>query len=96
MVIDDLNVVGMAALEAETYAPLIVDTDAPLPDSVALQLLQPVIGRDTQIFLFFSPVEHRQLAQGHDLDIHETGNPLAVEQGSLPGKSASRTLRAVC
>jgi len=25
MVIDDLNVVGMAALEAEAYAPLIVD-----------------------------------------------------------------------
>jgi len=81
MVIDDLNIVYMAALEAEAYAPLIVYADAPLPNSVALQLLQFVIGRDTQISQIFRPVEHRQLAQSHDLDIHETGNPLTVEQG---------------
>ncbi|MDZ4164162.1 MAG: hypothetical protein U1C55_03450, partial [Smithellaceae bacterium] len=85
MVIDDLNVVSVAALEAEAYAPLIVDADAPLPDSVTLQLLQPVIGRNTQISQVFRPVEHRQLTQGHDLDIYETGNPLAVEQGFSVG-----------
>jgi len=85
MVIDDLNVVGVAALEAEAYAPLIVDADAPLPDPVALQLLQLVIGRNTQISQIFRPVEHRQLAQGRDLDIHETGNTLAVEQGFRVG-----------
>ncbi|OIP90209.1 MAG: hypothetical protein AUK24_04880 [Syntrophaceae bacterium CG2_30_49_12] len=81
MVINDLNVVGMAALEAEAYAPLIVNADAPLPDPVALQLLQPIIRWNTQVFQLFRTVEHRQLAQSHDLDIHETGNPLAVEQG---------------
>jgi hypothetical protein len=85
MVIDDLNVVGMTALKTETYAPLIVDANAPLPDSVALQLLQLVIGRNTQIFQIFRPIEHRELAQGHDLDIHETGNPLAIEQGFRVG-----------
>jgi hypothetical protein len=85
MVIDDLNVVGMAVFEAEAYAPLIVDADAPLPDTVALQLLQSVIGRNAQVFRLFRPVEHRQLAQGHDLNIHETGNPLAVEQGFRVG-----------
>jgi hypothetical protein len=51
--------VDMAALEAEAYALLIVDADAPLPDSVALQLLQLVIGRNTQVFRLFRPVEHR-------------------------------------
>ena len=85
MVIDDLNVIGLAALEAETYAPLIVDTDAPFPESVALQRFQSVIRRDTQIFRFFRPVEHRQLAQSHNLDVHEAGNPLAVEQGFRVG-----------
>jgi len=81
MVIDDLNVIGMATLKTEAYAPLIVDADAPLPDSVALQLFQLVIGRNTQVFQRFRPIDHRQLAQSHDLDIHETGNPLAIEQG---------------
>jgi len=57
MVIDDLNVVGMAPLEAEAYAPLIVDADTPLPDPVAFQLLQLVIGRNTQVFQLFRPVE---------------------------------------
>ena len=85
MLIDDRNIVGMAPLEAEAYAPLIVDADAPLPDPVALQLLQLVIGRNTQVFQLFRPVEHRQLAQSHDLDIHEAGNPLAVEQGFRVG-----------
>ncbi|OIP30591.1 MAG: hypothetical protein AUK23_08415 [Deltaproteobacteria bacterium CG2_30_43_15] len=80
MVINDLNVVCMTVLEAEAYAPLIVDADTPLSDSAALQLLQLVIGRNTQVFQLFRPVEHCQLAQSHDLDIHETGNPLAVEQ----------------
>ena len=85
MAIDDLNVVGMAPLEAEAYAPLIVDADAPLPDPIALQLLQLVIGGNTQVFRLFCPVEHRQLAQSHALDIHETGNPLAFEQGFSVG-----------
>ena len=75
----------MTAFEAEAYTPLIVDAYAPLPDPVALQLLQFVIGRNTQISQIFRPVEHRQLAQGHDLDIHEMGNPLAVEQGFRVG-----------
>jgi hypothetical protein len=43
MIIDDLNIIGMAAFEVKAHAPLIVDADAPLPDSVTLQLLQPVI-----------------------------------------------------
>jgi hypothetical protein len=81
MVIYDLNIVCMTVLEAEAYAPLVIDADTPLTDSVALQLLQLVIWRNTQVFQLFSPVEHSQFAQSHDLDIHETGNPLAVEQG---------------
>ena len=85
MVIDYFNVVGMAALEAEAYGPLIVDADAPLSGSVAFQLLQPVIRWNTQIFQLFRPVEHRQLTQSHDLDIHETGNPLAIKQGFSVG-----------
>lgn len=85
MVVDDLNVTGMAALEAETEAPLIVDADAPLPTPIALQSLQLVVGRNTQIGQRFRPVEHRQLAQGHNLDIHKTGHPLPVEQGFCVG-----------
>ncbi|MEI6315802.1 MAG: hypothetical protein WCO89_13095, partial [Syntrophus sp. (in: bacteria)] len=85
MIINDLNVIGMAAFEVEAHAPLIVDTDAPLPDSVTLQLLQPVIGRNTKISQVFRSVEHGQFAQGHDLNIHETGNPLAVKQGFRVG-----------
>jgi hypothetical protein len=85
MVINNFNVVGMTANEAETYSPLIVDANAPLACAVALQLLQTVIGWNSQVLQLFRTVEHGQLAQGHNLDIHETGNPSAVEQGFRVG-----------
>jgi hypothetical protein len=42
VVIDDLHVKDITALEAETHTPLIVDAYAPLPSAVVLQRFQPV------------------------------------------------------
>ena len=42
MVIDDLNIVSIAAFKTETHAPLVVDAYAPLSGTVMRQCLQPV------------------------------------------------------
>lgn len=42
MVIDDLDVQGVSALEAETNTPLVVDTNAELAGAIATQFFKPV------------------------------------------------------
>jgi hypothetical protein len=49
VVIDDLDIEGVAALVPETHSPLIVDTQAPGPSAIAMQRLQPIAGWHTKI-----------------------------------------------
>jgi hypothetical protein len=49
VVIDDLNIEGIAAFEAKTDTPLIVDTNAPGSLAVAFEFLKPVLWGNTQI-----------------------------------------------
>ena len=42
VIIDDLYIEGVAVLEAKADPPLVIDADAPLPDSVMPQHLQSV------------------------------------------------------
>ena len=44
MVIDNLNIEGMSALEPETNPPLAIDANAPLPGTITRKLFQ-LIGR---------------------------------------------------
>jgi len=48
VVVFDQHVVSSLTLPAKAAAPLIVDPNAPLVGSVALQFLQPVTGRDAE------------------------------------------------
>jgi len=49
MVIDDLDVEGMTAIETKTQPPLIVDADAPPACPIALQRFEAVGKRLAQI-----------------------------------------------
>ena len=42
MVVNDFNILGISLAPAKTYAPLVVDTNAPLSASASLQLFKPL------------------------------------------------------
>lgn len=42
MVINDLDITGMAAAPDKAHAPLVIDPDRVLSPSIALQSLQPI------------------------------------------------------
>src|SRR5262249_1785526 len=44
MIVDDLDIVGVAVTPAEADAPLVVDSDAVLPFAIPGEPLQPITG----------------------------------------------------
>lgn len=81
MVIDNFDIEGVAVLEAETHAPLVVDADAPHAFSVALQFFQAVLRGYPQILDTYRPMQHLQLALRDGLEVHEAGCGIAGKQG---------------
>ncbi len=63
VIIYDLDVIRIAAGPPEADAPLIVDPDTMLAGTVALQFLQPVAGRHSQILQRLSGINSHQLPQ---------------------------------
>lgn len=49
VVVDDLDVEGVGGAPDEADAPLVVDADAVLARTVALERLEPITGRDAQV-----------------------------------------------
>jgi hypothetical protein len=81
MVIDNLHVVRVAALPAETNTILVVNTDALLPRTVTPQLLQAVSGRDTEVIQRLRSVDEQQLPQRRTLErLGELTAALAPEE----------------
>jgi hypothetical protein len=85
VVIDDFEVEGIAALEAKTYAPLVVDADALAFLAVALQFFQSVLRGNTQIIDARGTVQHLQFSFGHHPDIHEARYGFSGKQGLRVG-----------
>jgi hypothetical protein len=81
MVIDDFNIVGVAAIPAETDPPLVVDPNTPLAIAVAGKLFQPVTGGNPQEIKRGGTVELPQLTLGYALEIlRQLGRKPAVKQ----------------
>lgn len=80
MVIDDLDIQGVAVLKAEADTPSIIDPHAPLTFAVATQGFQFVAGRDPEIFEGVSIVEHLQLSLGDTGKCFEPARASALEQ----------------
>jgi len=68
MAVDDFNIERIGTLPAETHSPLIVDPDAVLTAPSALEFLQPVRRRHSQIIQVLGTVQDVRLAQRHSLD----------------------------
>ena len=64
MVVNDLDVEGIALLPAKANAPLIVDADRVLALAVALQRLEPVAGQAGKVFKRGGSVEDLELPLG--------------------------------
>lgn len=69
VVIDDLHVGGVAVVPLETYPPLIIDADAPLPGAVAAELFQPVAGRYAQFVNSAHGVDELEFASCRRLNV---------------------------
>ena len=63
VVIYDLHVIGIAALEAKTNAPRPVDRYRPLTSSVSLKRVQPDALERTDVIQSFGRVQHCQQLQ---------------------------------
>ena len=61
MVVDNLNLFGAAVAPYEAYPPLVVDPDRVLSLTVALECLEPIARRLTQIIQRTGVVEQQQL-----------------------------------
>ncbi len=80
MVIDDFHVKRMASFKTKTNAPLVIDTDAVLPASVAPQCFQPIIRRYTKVIQPDGPMKHLQLPLRHNTDVDEAPSRPSGEQ----------------
>ena len=82
MIIDDLDIVGTMVRPDEANPPLIVDTNAVLPQSVAAQSLQSVARRDREVQKVVGLMNLSQFALRGALDVgpKAAGEP-PLEQG---------------
>ena len=65
MVVDELDVVGIASGPPETETPLVVDANAVLPVSIVLELLEAIPRRNPEILKPHRRVDVAELAE-HD------------------------------
>jgi hypothetical protein len=67
MIVDDLNIEGIAIFPHEAYSVLVVDPYGVLTLSVVLERVQAIIGRHRQVLQFVGRIEHPELSPS-DLD----------------------------
>lgn len=80
MIIHDFHVVRVAASPTETDSPAIVDTDAVLTGSIALQSLQSISWRRGQITQFRRSIKLSQLALRNALELSKAQYALSLMQ----------------
>ena len=65
MVVNDLDVMRITVVPAETHTPLLVDANAVLPGSLAFQLLQPIARGNSDIVELLRRVDGNEFSQHH-------------------------------
>jgi hypothetical protein len=81
VIVDDLDVVGIAFPPPEADPPLIVDPDTVLTGSIAAKTFETVAGWHAKIVQLLGGVQHPKLSQGHPLDTRsESPGGSPVEQ----------------
>lgn len=69
MVIDYLNLKGIAILPLETDPPLVIDTDAVLARTITAKHLKTIGRGDSQVLQTDGAIPHAQFAEGHLLNV---------------------------
>ena len=94
MVVDELDLVGMAVDPLETDAPLIVHANAVLSGAIAAELFQLIATRDTEVGQPQRGVDVSQLAQHHAAKVRRvvpyrltTPQALGIAIGEAPDHS---------
>jgi hypothetical protein len=80
MIINNLYFVGVTFFPTETDAPLVVNANAVLPPTIALQRLQVIAGRNPQIVEHSSAMEVEKLATRRTFDGTESWDRNVVEK----------------
>jgi hypothetical protein len=81
VIVNDLNLVGVALSPPETHAPLIVDPNAMLASPIAVQPLQSVAWRDAEIAEALGGVQRHELPQHDALEVsRKSSHALAREE----------------
>lgn len=81
MVVNDLNVVGIAILPAKADAPLIIDANTVLSGAIPVELFEPIARRGPEIDHGLGRINDGQLAQHGTLEVAgESPDGLAIEQ----------------
>jgi len=81
MVIDDLDIPGRSIAPDEADTILVVDTDTPLSETIAGELLQPILWWHAQRLDARGRMYHLKLSNRHISKVGETGHSRPVEQG---------------
>jgi len=92
VVVDDFDVVGVAADPAEADSKLVVDADAVLTEAVTGEFFKSIGGWDLQIGEGSGGIKHDELAESNTVEIGwETTNFLALEEafGVVVAKTAN-------
>jgi hypothetical protein len=86
VVIHDLDIPGRALTPFETNPPLVVDSDAVLPEPIAVQGFETIARRRAQIFELFRRIDGEKLCSRPALNL--VGQSL----DNMAGKERSRAL----
>ena len=84
MVIDNFDIVSIAAFPAKTDAPPVVDSNAVSAGAVPFESFQAIAGRVHKVFQSSRPMQKHQLAPGDSLDpLKAMDDTILEQQGSL-------------
>jgi hypothetical protein len=95
MVINDLDVISFAISPAKADPPLIVDPNAVLTPTVAVQFFESVAGRHFEIVEPLCGIDGQELSSGAPLDLQgQVPNSVASEDGcgALVGEALDHDL----
>ncbi len=95
MIINNLHVVDVTFYPTETNTPLVVDADAVLPLTIALQRLQVIAWRNPQIVEHSGAMEVEQLAPRRTFDGTEPWDRNVIEEflGVLAPEGLDHSMR---
>jgi len=88
VVVDDLDVPGVTPRPAEADPPLVVDSDAVLALSIALERLEPVSRRDLEILERLRSIQDEELPQRASVKLRRKASRTFSPEEDLGGRTA--------